>query len=90
MMQNDHGRQHNSAGFTLWMAGGGVRPGRIGSTDEIGLLALGRPQTFADLHATILAALGLDNRVLTFPHAGLNERLTGVTDAAQVIPQSLI
>lgn len=90
MMQNDHGRQHNSAGFTLWMAGGGVRPGRIGSTDELGLLALDRPHTFADLHATILAALGLDNRTLTFPHAGLNERLTGVTDAAQVIPGSLI
>src|SRR6185503_2435313 len=50
MMQGEKGSQHNSAGFTVWMAGGGVRPGvRIGATDEIGLMATERPHPFKDL-----------------------------------------
>jgi uncharacterized protein (DUF1501 family) len=57
MMQGNQGRQHNAAGFTIWLAGGGVQTGqRIGATDEIGLMAIDRPIPFRDLHATILAA----------------------------------
>jgi uncharacterized protein (DUF1501 family) len=85
MMQGENGRQHNAAGFTIWMAGGGVKPGRIGATDELGLMAVDRPTGFKDLHATILAALGLDNEELTFLHQGLESRLTGVAGSAAVI-----
>lgn len=89
MMQGEFGRQHNAAGFTVWMAGGGIKPGRIGATDEIGLLATENPREIRDLHATILAALGIDNEELTFPHEGLDERLTGVPGAARVIKEAL-
>jgi hypothetical protein len=86
MMQGDKGRQHNAAGFTVWMAGGGVRPGvRIGATDEIGLMAVEQPHPFRDLHATILAALGLGNDDLGFEVSGRTERLTGVAGSARVI-----
>ncbi len=86
MMQGEQGRQHNAAGFTLWMTGGGVKPGRIGATDEIGLMAVDRPYEFADLHATILAALGLDKDSLSYTHGGFEERLTGVPGAGKLIP----
>jgi hypothetical protein len=87
MMQGDLGRQHNAAGFTVWMAGGGVRPGmRIGSTDEIGLMAADPGHPMKDLHATILAAMGLENDALYFPLEGRQERLTGVANSAKKIP----
>ncbi len=87
MMQGDQGRQHNAAGFTIWMAGGGVKPGtRIGATDEIGLMAVEQPHTFKDLHATILAALGLRHEDLSFEHSGRAERITGVAGTAKIIP----
>jgi len=87
MMQGNNGRQHNAAGFTLWMAGGGVRHGtRIGATDEIGLMAVERPHSVKDLHATILAALGLANDELAYEVSGRQERLTGVAGSAKVIP----
>jgi hypothetical protein len=86
MMQGEKGRQHNSAGFTVWMAGGGVRAGtRVGATDEIGLMATKQPHAFKDLHATVLAALGLDNENLGFELNGRTERLTGVAGTAKVI-----
>ena len=86
MMQGDNGRQHNAAGFTIWLAGGGVRPGqRIGATDEIGLMAVDRPLPFKDLHATILTALGFDYEQLFFEVSGRQERLTGVASSAKVI-----
>jgi hypothetical protein len=86
MMQGDSGRQHNAAGFTIWLAGGGVRPAqRIGATDEIGLMAVERPVVFRDLHATILAALGLAHEQLFFEVNGRQERLTGVASSAKVI-----
>jgi len=87
MMQGPNGRQHNAAGFTIWMAGGGVKPGRIGATDDVGLMAVDKPCGFKDLHATILAALGLDNDALSFEHQGREERLTGIEGNARVIPQ---
>ena len=87
MMQGDNGRQHNAAGFTIWMAGGGVKPGtRIGATDAVGLMAVEQPHPFKDLHATILAALGLRADELLFEHDGRPERLTGIAGGAEVIP----
>lgn len=87
LVQGDGGRNHNSAGFTIWMAGGGVKPGqRIGATDDLGYLAIDRPTHFRDLHATILAALGLQNDNLYFESNGRQERLTGVAGSAKVIP----
>jgi hypothetical protein len=86
MMQGNDGRQHNAAGFTVWMAGGGVKPGvRIGATDEIGLMAVERPHPFKDLHATILRALGLSHEDLGFEVSGRTERLTGVAGTAMPI-----
>jgi len=86
MMQDNQGRQHNAAGFTVWLAGGGVKGGvRIGATDEIGLNAIDRPTQFKDLHASILKALGLHNDDLWFEVNGRQERLTGVAGSASVI-----
>jgi hypothetical protein len=85
--QGDGGRNHNSAGFTIWLAGGGVKRGqRIGTTDDVGYMAVERPTQFRDLHATILAALGLDNDALSFHVHGREERLTGVAGSARIIP----
>ena len=86
MTQGDKGRQHNAAGFTVWMAGGGVKPGRIGQTDDIGLMAVDQPIHFRDLHATILRAMGLHHDDLGFEINGRTERLTGVAQTASVIP----
>ena len=84
MMQGELGRQHNAAGFTIWMAGGGVKPGmRIGTTDEIGLMATDRPVQFRDLHATILTALGLKFEDLSYEVNGRDERITGVAGTAK-------
>lgn len=87
LLQGDKGRNHNAAGFTIWLAGGGVRPGvRIGATDEIGYMAIERPTPFRDVHATILTALGLNYEELSFHTNGRDERLTGVAGSAKVIP----
>lgn len=87
MMQGNNGRNHNPYGFTIWMAGGGVKAGNvIGSTDEIGLRAADQPQSVKNLHATILTALGLNPDDLFFEHAGRQERLTGVAQSWKQIP----
>jgi hypothetical protein len=73
------GRDHNPYGFTIWMAGGGVRGGKvIGSTDELGLRAVGDRVHLNDLHATILGLLGLDHTRLTYRYLGRDFRLTDV------------
>lgn len=91
MMQGEDGRQHNAAGFTAWLAGGGAKPGaRIGATDEIGLAAADQPVSFRDLHATCLAALGLDHEALSFEVNARQERLTGVAGSARPIPGVLV
>jgi hypothetical protein len=73
------GRDHNPYGFTIWMAGGGVKGGRaIGATDELGLRAVEDRIHVNDLHASILAMLGLDHTRLTYPYLGRNFRLTDV------------
>jgi uncharacterized protein (DUF1501 family) len=86
MMQGEKGRQHNAAGFTVWLAGGGTQPGHIGATDDIGLMAVDQPHPFRDLHATILTALGISHEDLSFPINGRLERLTGVAGTATPIP----
>jgi hypothetical protein len=87
MMQGENGRQHNAAGFTVWLAGGGVKPGmRIGATDELGIMAVKDPHPYKNLHATILRALGLNNEELGFEVNGRTERLTGVAGSSSVIP----
>ncbi|MGH9667037.1 MAG: DUF1501 domain-containing protein, partial [Bryobacteraceae bacterium] len=71
------GRDHNPWGFSMWMAGGGVKAGQtFGSTDELGLRAVDRPSHVHDLHATILALLGLDHVRVTYMHNGRAERPT--------------
>jgi len=81
------GRDHNPYGFSLWMAGGGVKGGQvIGGTDELGLRAVKDPVHLHDLHASILALLGLDHLRLTYPYNGRDFRLTdvgGKTDLAE-------
>lgn len=73
------GRDHNAAGFTLWMAGGGIKGGvAYGATDAIGLKAVEKPAHVNDIHATVLHLMGLDHRLLTFFHNGRDERLTDV------------
>ncbi len=77
--RNNAGRDHNPYGFTVWIAGGGVRGGKvIGSTDEIGLNAQQDRVHVHDLHATILTLLGLDHETLTYPFQGRDFRLTDV------------
>ena len=74
------GRDHNATGFTMWMAGAGIRAGAVlGATDEIGLHAVEDRAHVNDLHATILHLLGLDHKKLTFLHNGRAERLTDVS-----------
>jgi hypothetical protein len=73
------GRDHNPYGFSIWMAGGGVKGGKaIGSTDEIGLRAATDPVHLNDLHASILGLLGLDHLKLTYHFLGRDFRLTDV------------
>jgi hypothetical protein len=73
------GRDHNPYGFTTWLAGGGVKGGRvIGSTDEIGFRAASDPVHVHDLHATILGLLGLDHKRLTYFFQGRDFRLTDI------------
>lgn len=77
MSESGNGRDHNPWGFTVWMAGGGIKGGvTYGSTDELGLYAVEKPVHVHDLHATILYCLGLDHRRLTFFHNGRDERPT--------------
>lgn len=76
---DNFGRDHNPYGFTIWMAGGGVRGGKIiGGTDEIGLRVAQDPVHVHDFHATLLALMGVDHLKLTFPFQGRDYRLTDV------------
>ena len=73
------GRDHNPKGFTVWLAGAGVKaPFTYGATDEFGYRAVENPTTIYDLHATLLHLLGLDHERLTYNHNGVERRLTDV------------
>jgi hypothetical protein len=77
--KNGTGRDHNPAGFSIWLAGGGFKKGMAyGETDEYGQNAVTNKVHMHDLHATLLHALGLDHEALTFRHAGRDYRLTDV------------
>jgi uncharacterized protein (DUF1501 family) len=73
------GRDHNHWGFSLWMAGGGIKGGTVyGATDEFGFRAVENPVSIHDLHATMLHLLGFDHERLTYRFAGRDFRLTDV------------
>lgn len=73
------GRDHNHYGFSVWMAGGGIKGGTVyGSTDEFGFAAQENPTSVHDLHATILHLMGLDHERLTYRYSGRDFRLTDV------------
>lgn len=77
--KNGTGRDHNPGGFSIWLAGGGVRGGTtVGATDEFGHQAIERKVHMHDLHATLLHQLGLDHEQLTYRYAGRDFRLTDV------------
>ncbi|HVK08776.1 MAG TPA: DUF1501 domain-containing protein, partial [Gemmataceae bacterium] len=77
--QGGRGRDHNPWGYTMWLAGGGIKGGQaVGATDEFGMRAVKRKVSVNDFHATILHQLGLDHEKLTFRHSGRDERLTDV------------
>jgi hypothetical protein len=78
--ENQDGRDHNPHGFTVWLAGGGVKPGfSYGATDDYGYYAALDKVHLHDFHATLLALLGLDHERLTYRHAGRDFRLTDVS-----------
>lgn len=79
VMQGNQGRDHSPYGFSVWLAGGGVQGGRVlGETDDIGFRAVKDKFHVNDLHATLLALLGLDYEELYYLFEGFNRRLTGV------------
>jgi hypothetical protein len=80
-----NGRDHSPAGYSVWLAGGGVKGGQIiGETDEIGYVAVEQPVSPYEFHATILQGLGLDANRLTYTHHGLAEKPNGVSGALPV------
>ncbi len=79
MAQGTNGRDHNPSGFTVWMAGGGIKGGTVyGATDEYGYYAIENKLQIHDMHATMLYLLGIDHERLTFRHSSREMRLTDV------------
>ena len=88
MSQGGDGRDHHNAGFTVWMCGGGIKPGTVyGATDELGYAAVDNPIDVHDLHATMLRLLGIEHTRLSVKFQGLDARLTGI--AGKVIKDIL-
>jgi len=86
--QGGDGRDHNPQGYTMWLAGGGIKPGiRWGATDDYGYYAVEDKMHLHDLHATMLHLLGLDHKRLTYKYAGRDFRLTDV--AGEVVTEIL-
>jgi hypothetical protein len=85
--QGGNGRDHHKQGFSVWLAGGGIKGGQAyGATDDLGYHAVENRVMVADLHATVLHLLGLDHTRLTYHRQGRNERLTDVYDAHVLKP----
>lgn len=79
------GRDHNAYGFTMWMAGGGIKGGTsFGTTDELGAAAVENPIHVKNLHATILHQMGLDPNHLSYFYGGLNQKLVGVEEVEPI------
>lgn len=90
MSESGKGRDHNPWGYSVWLAGGGVKPGMaFGATDEIGLRAVENKVHVRNFHATLLHLLGIDPKRLSFYHNGLDERLIGPTDDVGVENSSI-
>jgi len=91
MSEQGKGRDHNPWGYTVWLAGGGVKPGiTYGSTDPIGLRAADQPVHIRNFHATLLHLLGLDPLALSYYHNGLDERLVGPDDKEVEVVQGIL
>src|SRR5438034_10729406 len=77
--QGSKGRDHHNLGFSMWLAGGGIKGGQVvGATDAIGLHAVENPCHLRDMHTTILNQLGLNQDALSYLHQGRKERLTEI------------
>lgn len=84
-MAQGNGRDHHLAGFTMWFAGGGFKPGmQYGATDELGYYAAENRVSVHDMHATLLQLMGIDHARFTYKFQGLDSRLTGVEPARVV------
>ena len=84
------GRDHNPNAFTMWMAGGGVKPGMsYGETDPLGYQPAENPVQLRDFHATLQHLMGIDHEKMTVPYQGLDQKLTGVKPA-RVIEEILV
>ncbi len=84
------GRDHHPHCFSIWMAGGGIKPGMTyGETDEIGYFVAEKKVGIRDLQATILHQLGIDAKRFSYPYQGLNQRLIGPTDEGRVLQEIL-
>ena len=89
LTEKDYGRDHHPRCFSLWMAGGGVKPGMVyGQTDEMSYNIVENPVHVRDLHATILHQLGIDHEKLRVNYQGLDQKLTGV-EPARVVKEIL-
>lgn len=85
LSKENYGRDHHPRCFTMWMAGGGSRPGQIyGATDEFSYNIVENPVHIRDFHATVLHMLGMDHERFTFRHQGLDQKLTGVEEATVI------
>lgn len=90
LTNDNYGRDHHPRCFTIWMAGGGIRPGiTYGETDDFSYNVVQNPVHVHDLNATILHTLGIDHRRLVYPYQGLDQRLTGV-EPAKVVQDILL
>ncbi len=90
MSESGTGRDHNPWGYSVWLAGGGIRGGMAyGATDDVGLRAVDKPVHIRNLHATFLHLLGVNPNSLSFFHNGLDERLIGPTDDVEIVGEIL-
>jgi uncharacterized protein (DUF1501 family) len=89
-MAQGNGRDHHLAGFTMWFAGGGFKPGiSYGATDEFGYHAVENRVSVHDVHATLLHQLGIDHSKFSYKFQGLDSRLTGV-EPCRVLSELLV
>jgi arylsulfatase A-like enzyme len=78
LSKDNYGRDHHPRAFTIWMAGGGVKPGVFGETDDFGYNINSLPVHVHDFHATVMHLMGIDHEKFTFKHQGRRFRLTDV------------
>ena len=84
-MAQGNGRDHHLAGFTMWFAGGGFKPGiSYGNTDEFGYHAVENRVSVHDIHATLLHLMGIDHMKFTYKFQGLDSKLTGVEESTVI------